>query len=138
MPTFLCTNSAIPGQTYQCSEAEACAYGIENVRLSDDAPNNMIKEFQLYCPERSHYRQLIGTFYFLGGCIGTTILSYLSDIWGRKRVLIICNVIASISFLLMSFSSSLYLIYILSAIASGGVLSYYSISVVHMTESAGR
>ena len=87
MPQIYCNNS--DGSQHLCSEAEACLnkYGFDfaNDKIS------LITKFNLICDKK--YMDLMGKnyIYFFSG-IGCLIISYLSDYYGRKFMLLVSGI----------------------------------------------
>ena len=60
----------------------------------------------------SPYDGLIGSFTFAGGIIGTVISSIISDKYGRRKIVIYCNLLSAISITLSAFCNDIILLLI--------------------------
>ena len=139
VPTFLCSdpNSNNPNDHYICDERTACEQG-RSFMISPDSPNNVVTEFALYC-ERSHLRDLCGTFFFLGGSIGTLLFSRIADSHGRKKALFFSYALGSISLLLMGLSAyGIVPFYFYLASSWAGYDAYFAFSLILVSEIGGK
>ena len=83
-PKFLCLD--MNGLKTECSEAAACLnqYKYEVVFEKE----SFVTTYQLYC-ENAYLEEYAKSFYFIMQAIGVWCFSALSDLYGRKRILLI-------------------------------------------------
>jgi len=136
VPTFLCEDPDNPSGYSPCDEKKACEQG--SFMLSPNFPQNVVTEFALY-RDRSHLRDLCGTFFFLGGSLGTLLFSRIADSYGRKKALFFSYTLGSISLLLMGLSAfGIVPFYLYLASSWAGYDAYFAFSLILVSEIGGN
>ena len=117
-PTPLChgINSEGGEYTFSWTREEICSPNYQSFYTYDSSSsstyNNWITKLGLLCIEDFDLG-LFGTFYIAGFVFSALTLLRLGDIFGRKRVLIIGNVVNFTLFILLFFATNVKVIYIL-------------------------
>ena len=96
-PTLMCQmRDSFQDDFILCKIEEYCLPNRFNYKIEKNSSlNNLALSFELYC-EKELYLTLIGTALFLGGLVGSVILSPVPDKYGRLRIYKILNVVSAI------------------------------------------
>jgi MFS family permease len=120
-----------------CHEHDYCKDNIYEYQINySDSLHNLALDYHLYC-DRSYYSSIIATAFFLGGTIGSVILSPIPDSYGREgiyKILAVLSVICQLNALF-----TIGPIHFTITAFSAGVIAYsYSMSMLLITEYLDR
>ncbi|CAI2365215.1 unnamed protein product [Moneuplotes crassus] len=98
---------------FVCDNRDTIQYQFQdnNFQKSNDL-NNWITHLDLLCVSE-FTKSLFGALFFVGAVIATVTVLRLGDIYGRKPVLIICNIGCGVIFITLYFVDNLVLAYLL-------------------------
>lgn len=105
VPDFSCAGHDTKGCLQINGTESECLSGYEFDEIDD---KSVAVEWSLVC-DRKLIGPLINTLYFVGVTIGSLICSTLCDLWGRKKLVLVCMYMQAIMSLGLSFSNSLIL-----------------------------
>ncbi|XP_074650113.1 organic cation transporter protein-like [Tubulanus polymorphus] len=83
--------------------------------------STIVTEFDLVC-DKSYLSELSQTLYVMGETIGSILITPLADVYGRKRVHLICQFFLAACTVIQSFSVN-YIMFVLLRVANGMFLS---------------
>ena len=86
----------------ECDQANCCE-GVYQVSV--ESPNNLSNEWELAC-SKEYKTTLISLAYFIGLGIGTYVISYMANRWGRKLMTISGLILTSINLFILAASPS--------------------------------
>ena len=130
LPKFKCNG-------VECKVEKFCELSETNREAIIEYNNIMTDYPQLYCD--SFLVICIGVFYVFGIIVGAVVLSALSDAWGRKKVLLLCQVLFAIAAGVITVRPHFYvvlgLLLIIGFACSGGtIISYLYINEILATK----
>lgn len=96
----------------------------------EDASYSIVTQFELHC-ERESLIFVATSLFFLGSAIGSILFGWMSDKYGRKRLVIPCTVCAMVVAFLSSFSPTFWVFgvtrFLLGFFAPGTVVMFFII-----------
>ena len=104
------------------------------VEDSDRSLQNWIEQFNLVCATKNKFG-LFGSLYFVGLVIGSIVLPRLSDIYGRKKVMIFGNLLHIIPCVVFLLSKDVNISFLMMTITGAGMASRVFVGYVWMTEN---
>jgi len=102
--------------------------------IADYSPSSIVNDLGFYC-ENAWVRTMASTLFFLGGNIGSTYYSYVSDAKGRKVALSLCYGLGAVALLFLGLFASGPWTYMLGIMLIWGNMSVYcTISITYASE----
>lgn len=134
-PLFLCLKP--DGTTYDCDEKAATSQNRCNSEyLSPNSAPSLVRDLGLYC-ENETWKSLGGSFFFIGGAVGSILFLYLADRVGRLKILFWSYVLGTIFILILGISDSWGVYYISIALTWAGFDPYFALGTVLVNEEGG-
>ncbi len=106
---------------------------LASIEIDPSSVFNWAYAFKLVCsPDETI--EFIGIFYFLGSVVSSIVLSHISDMYGRRKVIIICSTLMFFSVVQLFYLKSLYQLLIF-CVTTGICSIIIPTSLVMMSES---
>lgn len=137
-PSFQCKDAN--GNFYKCNQKDSCNQSDndwEKAVVWPGSDDTLVVHFNLYC-DRGYLQSLCQSVFFLCSNIATLIFSFLSDVKGRKYIILVTYVIGVVPLLVSPFSVNWPMFMAIFTIAGIGLNSYSGLCFVLLSESAGE
>lgn len=136
-PSFFCKEKDSLESYHECHERDLCKNEFfDYMKNPKESLNNMADAFNLYC-NKAYISPILGTTFFLGGILGSILLSPIPDKYGRAEIYKILLVINFILHLNILFGINEWHIVLTNTMM--GIASYgYSMSTLIITEYLDR
>lgn len=136
-PSFLCKEKDSLEFYHECHERDLCKDEFfDYIKDEKETLNNISDAFNLYC-DKAYISPILGTTFFLGGILGSVILSPIPDRYGRLEIYKILLVVNFFLHLNIMFGINEWHIVLTNMLM--GIGSYaYSMSTLIITEYLDR
>lgn len=119
-----------------CAKVEACSLiNKSNLRLSNT--KTITEDFMLVC-DRAYMAAWIGSVIYFSNIVSSLVFSEIADLHGRKKVIILCGLIASISLIITSVLTNFTLWVIFIFLAGFGFGGLEVICRVYLSEISAK